>query len=104
MCYGDRTERKTGMDGGAGTVYKNGETETTAKNLTEVKAGDKVDFLCDYYTYDGEYQDSYKLGEQVILSDNVEIGYRDYGDNKDRIMYRLTDIYQQNYWTPVLPS
>ena len=60
--------------------------------------------MCDYYTYDGEYMDSYKLGEQITLTDDVEIGYRDYGNNKDRIMYRLTDIYQQHYWTPVLPD
>ena len=89
---------------GARTVYKNNETETIAKNLTEVKTGDKVDFLCDYYSYDGEYRDSYMLGEQVTISDDIEIGYRDYGNNKDRIMYRMTDIYQQNYWTPVLPD
>ncbi len=88
---------------GARSVYMKGETETIAKNLTDVKAGDKIDFLCDYYSYDGEYQDSYMLGEQITLSDDVEIGYRDYGDNDARIMYRLTDIYQQHYWTPVMP-
>ncbi len=111
LLNGERVELIIVFDGnadpyiaGARTVYKNNETETAAKNLTEVRAGDRVDFLCDYYSYDGEYQDSYKLGEQVTLSDNVEIGYRDYGDNNDRIMYRLTDIYQQNYWTPVLPD
>ena len=111
LLNGERVELIIVFDGnadpyiaGARTVYKNNETETIAKNLTEVKAGDKIDFLCDYYSYDGEYQDSYMLGEQITLKDNVEIGYRDYGDNADRVMYRLTDIYQQHYWTPVLPK
>ncbi len=92
-----------GYIAGARPVYKNHETETAAKNLTEVGAGDKIDFLCDYYSYDGTYQDSYKLGEQITLKGDVEIGYRDYGDNSDKVMYRLTDIYQQNYWTPPMP-
>jgi hypothetical protein len=89
---------------GARSVYKNNETETVAKNLTEVGEGDKIDFLCDYYSYDGEYQDSYMLGEQITLKDSVEIGYRDFGDNKSSVMFRLTDIYQQNYWTPEQPK
>ena len=93
-----------GYIAGARSVYKNNETETVAKNLTEVGEGDTIDFLCDYYSYDGEYQDSYMLGEQITLKDNVEIGYRDYGDNKSSIMFRLTDIYQQNYWTPEQPK
>lgn len=111
LLNGERVELIIVFDGnadpyiaGARTVYKNNETETIAKNLTGVRAGDKVEFLCDYYSYDGEYLDSYKLGEQITLTDDVEIGYRDYGNNKDRIMYRLTDIYQQHYWTPVLPD
>lgn len=110
LLNGERVELIIVFDGnadpyiaGARTVYKNNETETIAKNLTEVKAGDKIDFLCDYYSYDGEYQDSYMLGEQITYKDDTEIGYRDYGDSKDRITYRLTDIYQQHYWTPVLP-
>jgi hypothetical protein len=110
LLNGERVELIVVFDGnadpyiaGARTVYKNNETETVAKNLTEVKAGDKIDFLCDYYSYDGDYQDSYRLGEQITYKDDVEIGYRDYGDKEERIMYRLTDIYQQHYWTSVLP-
>ncbi len=111
MLNGERVElilvfenEDAGYIAGAKSVYKNNETETVAKNLTEVKAGDKIDFICDYYSYDGEYMDSYMLGEQITLPENPEIGYMDYGDNKDKITYRLTDIYQQNYWTPELPA
>ena len=37
---------------GASTDYVGGETEAVAKNLTEIKAGDRLDFICDYYSYD----------------------------------------------------
>ena len=52
-------EHPNGYIAGARDVYLKGETETVAKNLTEVKKGDAVIFLCDYYSYDGVYQDSY---------------------------------------------
>lgn len=92
-----------GYIAGAESVYRNGETDTAAKNLTEVGAGDKVQFICDFYSYDGEYQDSYMLGDEITLTDDTEIANVDIGRNKVKVMYRLTDIYQQNYWTPKLP-
>lgn len=95
-------ENPYGYIAGARSVYKNGETETTAKNMTEVGAGDEVQFICDYYTYDGEYEDTYELGDKIKLTEDTEIANVDIGKNKAKVMYRLTDIYQQNYWTPEL--
>ena len=96
-------ENPYGRIAGARSVYKNGETETVAKNMTEVGAGDELQFLCDYYTYDGKYQDTYELGDKITLTDDVEIANVDVGKNNVKVMYRLTDIYQQNYWTPEIP-
>ncbi len=93
-----------GYIAGAKYVYANGETETVAKSLTEVTAGDKLEFICDYYSYEGEYLDSYYLGEPMILGDEVEISNTDIGANKARVTYKFTDIYQENYWTTVLPT
>ncbi len=92
-----------GYIAGARSVYVNGETDTVAKNLTMVGKGDVVEFICDYYTYDGEYKDSYYLGEKMILTGEDEIANTSIGDENVKVMYRLTDIYQQNYWTPELP-
>ena len=96
-------ENPYGYIAGARSVYKNGETETTAKNMTEVGAGDELQFLCDYYTYDGQYKDTYELGDKITLTDDVEIANVDVKNNNVKVMYRLTDIYQQNYWTPEIP-
>ncbi len=89
-----------GFIAGATTEYAEGETETVAKGMTEIKVGDTLDFLCDYYSYDGEYQDSYFLGEQMTVTENMEISNVDVGEGKVKVTYRFTDIYNQKYWTP----
>ena len=87
---------------GATDVYVEGETDTVAKGEIEIKDGDKIDFLCDYYSYDGEYQDSYMLGETVTVSGALDISDTDIGSNEARVTYKFTDIYEQEYWTPYI--
>ncbi|MBP5157840.1 MAG: hypothetical protein ILP18_08230, partial [Treponema sp.] len=63
---------------------------------------DKLDFLCDYYSYKGDYKDSYKLGEQMTVTssmDAMEISNVDVGKGNVRLMYRFTDIYNQPHWS-----
>ena len=74
-----------------------------ARGLTELVPGDKLDFLCDFYSYDGEFRDSYMLGEQMTVTDNMEIS-NTYLDSGSLILYRFTDIYDQHYWTPAVPQ
>ena len=89
-----------GYIAGARPVYTEGETETVAKGMTEINVGDTLDFICDYYSYEGEYQDSYFLGEQMTVTEHMEISNVDVGEGKVRVTYRFTDIYNQQYWTP----
>lgn len=89
-----------GFISGAREVYVNKETETIPKNLLELNVGDTLDFLCDYYSYEGTYQDSYYLGDQISITEDMEISNTDVGDGAVRVSYRFTDIYQQHYWTP----
>lgn len=93
------SENPDGYIAGAVTDYKNGETETVAKSMTELKNGDKIDFICDFYSYDGEYQDSYYLGDTLIYSDDMKISNTDVGSGEIRLMYLFTDIYNQQYWS-----
>ena len=76
--------------------------EVVSKNLMELNEGDTLDFLCDYYSYSGEYQDSYQLGEQMTVSGDMEISNVDVGEGRVRLMYRFTDIYDQDYWSEAL--
>ncbi len=84
---------------GARTDYDESETGTEAKGLTALNPGDTLEFLCDYYSYDGTYTDSYYLGEPMTVTENMQISNVDVGGETKRT-YRLTDIYNQHYWTP----
>ena len=99
------SEHENGYVAGATFDYVDKETETIAKNLTEIVPGDKIDFVCDYYTYDREFKDSYYLGETMTVSKDMsemEIQNLPVGDGPELVTYRFTDIYGQNYWTEAL--
>ncbi len=96
-------ENPNGYIAGATTEYINQETDTIPKSMTELEAGDTLDFLCDYYSYDGEYQDSYYLGDTMTVTDNITISNTDVGEEGHiRIMYKFTDMYNESYWTPTI--
>ncbi|MBO6054471.1 MAG: peptidase C11 [Oscillospiraceae bacterium] len=88
---------------GAQFDYRDGETETIAKTMTELQEGDIVDFLCDYYSYDGVYEDSYFLGDQWIYHADAQISNVYIDESAASATYLLTDIFNQQYWTPVIP-
>ena len=87
-----------------------------------------IDFICDYYSYNGDYLDTYQIGEPIKLqgsAQNDEIPAVDgegtesqvyvydlsglkladayFNAEKMSATYRFTDIYGQTYWTPVIP-
>ncbi len=92
-------ENPKGYIAGVTSDYKDGETDTVAKSDIELQTGDKLEFLCDYYSYNGDYQDSYYLGEPMTVNDVMTISDTDIGDGNSVITYRFTDIYNQEYWT-----
>ena len=92
-----------GFVAGARSDYRDGETETVAKELTGLQEGDRIDFLCDYYGYDGSFQDSYMLGEPMTVNGELTISNVTINADAAQPAYRFTDIYNQQYWTPVLP-
>ncbi len=79
--------------------YRDGETDTIAKAMEALEEGAKIDFLCDYYSYDGVYQDSYMLGDPFTVNGDLSITNVPLGDFDVLATYRFTDFYQQNYWT-----
>ncbi|MBR4628014.1 MAG: peptidase C11 [Ruminococcus sp.] len=108
MLNGDRVkliivlQDGEGYIAGASADYKNGETDTCAKNSSALNPGDKLDFICDYYSYDMEYQDSYYLGETITVTDNMTVSNTVLPEGKLRITYLFTDIYNQEYWSEVI--
>jgi len=97
-------EQPHGFVAGIQPVYPEGETETIAKSLTGLQSGDTLEFLCDYYSYSGEYQDSYLLGEPLTVGEE-ELVISDVPlEGSTRATYRFTDLYDKHYWTPVIPE
>ena len=98
-------DNEHGGDGyiaGALYRYQDNDSDTQAKELIAIGKGDTLQFLCDYFDYDGVYRDTYRLGDPITLGDTVEIANTPVDMSKCRVTFRFTDIYQQSYWTPAL--
>ena len=52
-----------------------------------------------HYSYDGEYLDSYMLGEQLVVDGELEICDGYVGEEYAKLAYLFTDIYNQKYWS-----
>ena len=62
-----------------------------------------IEFLCDYYTYDGAYKDSYKFGDQLVYSGTLNVSDVLLPDaSKANAVYRFVDIYGQQYFSAVI--
>ena len=77
----------------------------SSRDYLQFEDGDRIDFTCSYYRYDGTYDDEYILTDKTIIYDSsvgLTTSYEDVGPNPVRICYRLTDIYCNEYWTEEL--
>ncbi len=93
-----------GYIAGARTDYVNGETDTVAKGMEKLNEGDKIEFVCDFYSYEGEYLDSYRLGDELIYNGDHVISNVTVDEDNCSATYLITDIYNNEYWTPVIPD
>lgn len=61
-----------------------------------------IDFICDYYSYDGSYDQSYYLGNalQMTVDDlfNLKLSNVNVGASLN-ICYQFTDMYGTKYWS-----
>ena len=87
---------------GARPMYTD-ETDTLAKGDIPIEAGDVIEFLCDYYSYDNQFDSAYKLGQPLTVgSEGLELVYHALDKASYSVTYRLTDIYGNYYWTPAI--
>ena len=61
MLYWD-DKHEDGYVAGYRPYTEESEISVPQKGLKQLKSGDVLEFLCDYYTYDGEYDGVYSLG------------------------------------------
>lgn len=85
---------------GAVRFYDNG---MCMKGLLPLEDGDKIQLLCDYYTYDGEYDDDYYFGDPFTYDSSEGLEYDSSGEGDYLLYYCLTDLYNNTYYTePVI--
>ena len=96
-------EHESGCVAGARPVYAEDETETVAKAIDALQDGDEIVFLADLYDYDQNYPDSYLFGDALTVKGELSVGDVYLPDaSKCLATYRVTDLYNQAYWTPVI--
>lgn len=95
-------EHEDGYVAGARAVYTD-ETETVAKAVDALEQGAEIVFLADLYDYNQNYTASYVFGKSVTVDGELQVSSVYLPDkSKALVTYRITDIYQQAYWTPVV--
>lgn len=92
-------ENENGYVAGARYIYEDYETDTLGRGLIEIKNGDRIEFICDYYRYDGEYEGSYVLGDVMTVSGPIAISNVSVGSSECCVTYCITDIYGNEFWT-----
>ena len=99
-------EGKNASVAGVRYIYTDGETQTVAKAMEALVVGDLIEPICDRYSYDGQFEDSFHLGD-AIEYDGTPIEVSDVtldpGDGKPIASYVLTDMFDMEHWTPAIP-
>lgn len=94
---------------------KTGETDTVAKSVVNqddgedsyviLKEGDKIVLLADHMAYDGAWEYATEISDPITVGVNgsLIIGDVEFDDSeKINACFKLTDIYGNEFWTPVL--
>ena len=90
-------ENENGIILGAQIVY--GDTDVKPKGLIEIKDGDEIKFVANYYKYDGTFVDEFQIGDTLIVNGGLSLN-NVHLDNDYVYAYCLRDIYGSNMWTP----
>lgn len=83
---------------GAIIGYKEG-IEVLAKNIYEIHEGDTLQFIADYYDYDGNFVDVYPIGDELTVKDDIYFADLDISDENIYSAYEFIDIYQKSYFS-----
>lgn len=87
------------------TGYRSASTEgigVAERNLRRLEEGDTLDFFCDYYNYQEEYEGSYYFGDTLTVQGELQVTYEEMGEYPTEICYYLQDIYRNEYWTETI--
>ena len=81
--------------------YREG-SKVVAKSVKDLQENDEIQFICDYYDYNGNFDAAYHLGDKLIVKDKVYLGDMPLDEYKTLAQYEFVDIYQQSYWSEAM--
>ena len=85
---------------GAQPVDSYGDTSLYSKGYTKIKEGDKIEFIADFYKYNGDYEESYVISDKITVDkDGLQVGYTDIDEGKYYLYYVFTDVFNNIYYT-----
>ncbi len=82
-------------------------TGVQEKGYTMMEGGDMIQPICDYFTYEGSFEGSYKLGDPITVPQDGTLTLANMkitGGNRRLYTVRLTDLYQAHYWLPMMEA
>jgi hypothetical protein len=84
--------------------YADNETDTVAKAMEELQEGDKIQPICDRYTYEGEYEDTYMLGDEIVYNGTLTVSdvTLNPADGTPVASYMITDVFCVEHWMPAI--
>ncbi len=85
-------------------IYADGETETVAKADISLNEGDVIQPICDRYDYNGNYDDTYFLGDPITVNGEIKVADVTLNpeDGTPIASYMLTDRFNMEHWTPAI--
>ena len=89
-------ENEYGTIVGAKLIY---DSNIQQKGLIPINDGDVIKFICNYYTYDGEFVAEYQINDELVVNGELVLANEKI-DNKLIYSYCFRDIYGNNMLTP----
>ena len=83
--------------------------EVIVEGLNALQDGDEIRIVCNHYKPDGSFDSAYELDYPTFVVGKAPLKVStQYLSDRDKqnaeAVYLFTDIYQQKYWTPVIPQ
>lgn len=99
-------ENENGYVAGIAADYsKEDDINVVGKTMSELEAGDTIQFVCNFYDYDGNFVDTYPMGTPITIENSAEelkVSDMIIGNGSTIVTYVFTDMYGADHWTEAL--
>ena len=72
------------------------------RNVTNFVKGDVIQFICDFYTLDGDYDAAYEYGDPIVVNAPLVVTYEDLEYDVVDVYGHILDIYGNDYYTETI--